>query len=332
MRVHLIGGIYGKPLQYRQVVNMTVETLLERLLLEAGVDVSTGHHRWPVPHDAELVHVHHLGRLHRSVWLHPHALVYTPHAAWRDPRRTKVMYGRILARRARGIVALSDAEAAFQVGNLAIAPHKVTVIPNGADESVFFLTPPSARPTIPPIKLLYVGQLWQHKRLDVLLRAMAAVRGEVDLQLTLVYHSAALESELRQLSSELGLDRCVSFAGAKTPEEIGVAHGEHHVLVLLSKGEGLPGCVTEALLCGTLVIAEAVGGIPDQLAGTDSCLLPTADVSAVADAFRSLPARVQAHTDEVAERVRRQTIERFSAHAMLGAHLDLYSRVLRGEL
>ncbi len=332
MRVHLIGGIYGKPLEYRQVVNMTVETLLERLLNEAGVDVSTGHHRWPVPRDAELVHLHHLGRLHRSVWLHPHPLVYTHHAAWRDPQRTKVMYGRILARRAKAIVALSDVEAAFQVGNLAISPHKITVIPNGADESVFFLTPPSARPTIPPIKLLYVGQLSEHKRLDVVLQAVAAVRGEVDLRLTLVYHVAALESELRQLSSHLGLEGCVSFVGAKTPEEIALAHGDHHVLVLLSKGEGLPGCISEALLCGTPVIAQAVGGIPDQLAGTDSCLLPKADAAEVADAFRSLPDRVKAHTDEVAERVRRQTMERFSAKTMLSAHLDLYNRVLRGEL
>jgi len=332
MRVHLIGGIYGKPPQYRQTVNMTVETLLERLLIEAGVDLSTGHHRWPVPRDAELVHLHQLGRLHRSVWLHPHALVYTPHAAWRDPRRTKVMYGRLLARRASGIVALSDAEAAFQVGNLAISPHKVTVIQNGADASVFFLTPPSARPAVPPIKLLYVGQLIERKRLDVLLRAMAAVRGEVDLQLTLVFHNAALQSELRQLSNDLGLEGWVSFAGAKTPEEIARVHGDHQVLVLLSTGEGLPGCITEALLCGTLVIAQAVGGVPDQLAGTDSCLLQNPDVPAVADAFRLLPATLQAHTDEVAEQVRRQTIERFSAHTMLRAHLDLYHRVLRGEL
>jgi len=65
---------------------------------------------------------------------------------------------------------------------------------------------------------LYVGQLNQIKRVDVLLQAVAQISFPVTV--TLAYQNAELETALRSLASSLGIAERVHFAGKKSPQEL----------------------------------------------------------------------------------------------------------------
>jgi glycosyltransferase involved in cell wall biosynthesis len=330
MKIALVGGIYGKDKSYRTKIRYTPETILEHGLTARGHEVTTFSHYAAIDvKQFDVVHVHHLsyGATRVAVDSSDTAFVYSSH----DPvamsgllHRHRQLATRFVISRADAVVALSKSEAAFQQRNYRLAGALHTVIPNGIDTASYSHARNNAAGRGRPWQLLYVGQLIALKNVDVLLRALARIQQPVEIEL--VYHNSALEIPLRTLTAELGLSQRVHFLGPRSPQELAAIYHQADVFVLPSAGEALPSVVTEAMLCGTPVVATDVGGVREQLAGYGLCVSPghtdelTAAITHILDHYEQFAAR-----SEVASVYAR---EQFSVESMVDRHLELYANLL----
>jgi glycosyltransferase involved in cell wall biosynthesis len=330
MRIALIGGIYGKPESFRRTFQFTPETILERGLKVRGHEVVTFDHYASI--DAvqfDVVHVHHFSygapRLAADSSDTPFA--YTSHhgaAMGSSTGLSRQITARFVMSRADAVVALSDAEANFQRRSYKLAGALHRVIPNGIDATSYSYARNNAAGKNRPWQLLYVGQLVALKNVDVLLRAMTRIKQPVEFEL--VYHNSTLEIPLKKLAVELGLNERVRFLGPKSPRELAAIYQRADIFVLPSAAEALPSVVTEAMLCGTPIVATDVGGVREQLGGYGVCVSPgrtdelTAAITCVLERYDEFAAR-----SETASAYAR---EQFSIESMVDRHLGLYADLL----
>jgi glycosyltransferase involved in cell wall biosynthesis len=120
-----------------------------------------------------------------------------------------------------------------------------------------------------------------------LLQAAVRIRAEVPgVRFLLVGHGPA-EQELRRLTSDLGLDETVVFAGYR--EDAPRMTSACDVFVLPSLYEGLSIALLEAMALGKPAVATRVGGLPEVIgSGQGGLLVPPGDDRALADALLTL--------------------------------------------
>jgi glycosyltransferase involved in cell wall biosynthesis len=337
MRICLVGGIYGKKGQNSRFVHTTPETTLETGLRSRGHSVSTRGHYDQIDYTPfDVVHVHHLsfGAVAASCNRSSTPFVFTAH----DVRgmegslsavRTRAL-GFVLSR-AHAVIALSTAEKKYMLGNFKLNREPV-VIPNGIDSRIYSFVHPNHRQRKDRWTILYVGQLIGLKRVDVLIDALAQLPTNVEL--LLASHNPKLEDELKAQSRKLGVSDRVVFLGAKHPSELAGLYQRADVFVLPSSSEALPSVVSEAMFCGTPVVATAVGGVPEQL-GRFGITVRPGDSSALAAALSTV-FRNYSEFSRQAPEMSDFARGRFSIECMIHTHSDLYdglgkeSRTTRG--
>lgn len=168
--------------------------------------------------------------------------------------------------------------------------------------------------------LLFVGELRQLKGVDVLLRALAAVRRSRDVTLTIVGEGAD-RAALTALGAELGLADAARFVGAKPARE---AFTLGRCMVVPSRKESLPYVVLEAAAAGMPLIATDVGGIGEIVQGSDTGLIASDDVDGLAAAIEAILAAPDLAAAK-ADRLRDVVAERFTVEAMTDAICAFYT-------
>jgi glycosyltransferase involved in cell wall biosynthesis len=217
------------------------------------------------------------------------------------------------------VVAVSDsgrnAMAALPYGRDA----QIVTIPNGISPQEVTLVPEPGS----GFTLVTVARLDPPKDHATLLQAIARIGGQIpDLRL-LVVGGGSLESRLRELSRELGIERCVEFLGKR--HDVGNWLARAHVFVLSSKSEGLPISMLEAMAAGLPMILSDVGGIREVAGGLPAVRLvrpeePAEMASAILDFY--------SRRQEVASlglTHRRYFNEHYSARRMSDAYARLYT-------
>jgi glycosyltransferase involved in cell wall biosynthesis len=150
----------------------------------------------------------------------------------------------------------------------------VITIPNGVNSAIFFqrdsvlcrrtLEIPATRRII-----LTAGQLIPLKGHHHLIQALPGVIDRLgDVELWIAGDGSRRdnnEAELRELVSRLGLAKHVKFLGLVKPDALAETMSAADVFCLLSRREGWPNVVHEALSCGTPVVATAVGAVPEMV-------------------------------------------------------------------
>ena len=170
------------------------------------------------------------------------------------------------------IVTLSESSKAELVAGLGHRPDDLHVVPPGIHEQYR----PGGRRDDEPL-VLSVGRLTPSKRVDVLVRAVAAAR-EVQPSLRLeVVGEGPEEGRLRALVVDLGLEAAVRLRGRITDEELVDAYQRARVVASASISEGWGMTLTEAAACGTPAVATDVGGHRDAVEHGRSGLLAAAD-------------------------------------------------------
>ncbi len=153
-------------------------------------------------------------------------------------------------------------------------PAALTRIPNGVRIPE---DPPRERSRDRPgARVVFVGRLIELKRLDVILEALASAPG-VSLS---IIGDGPEAGRVKALSAAGGLGERVSLRGAIDHDQALGAIANADALVLASEYENFPHVAIEALVCGTPVVAPAVGGITDFLSDDVNGLLfdpPTAE-------------------------------------------------------
>jgi glycosyltransferase involved in cell wall biosynthesis len=330
MRVGLVGGIYGKDETFRKGLQVTPETILELGLRAQGHPVKTLSHYEPIhAEELDVVHVHHLsyGALRMATDRTNVPFVYTSHdgpamSGLHSLSRTQV--ARLVFSRADAVIALSESEARFQRRDYPLRGAVHAVIPNGIRTEQYQYGRKNSAGKGRPWQLLFVGQLIEQKRVDVLLQALALLGERVEL--SLAYQTRVLESSLKKLAGQLRLSGRVRFLGSRSPQELNDLYQASDVFVLPSAAEALPSVITEAMICGAPVVATDVGGIREQLGGFGMVVAPgsaeklTAAIQHVLDNYAEFASRGEA--------MNRHARDNFSPEAMVRRHLELYEALI----
>lgn len=194
------------------------------------------------------------------------------------------------ARRAGAVLAISECTKRDLVNLCRVPEPRVHVTPLAAEEE-FFQEPAVVLPPagVPAGCLLFVGAITAKKNLRSLITAYAKARAR-GLKWPLVLAGPGQEDYVAGLVArieELGLDKCVHFAGYIRREQLPSLYRSANAFVYpsLYEGFGLP--VIEAMACGVPVVVSAASCLP-EIVGDAALLAQPEDPNSIADALVAL--------------------------------------------
>ena len=141
-----------------------------------------------------------------------------------------------------------------------------------------------------PLTVAFTGRFSKAKNVDVLLRAIAALRSEGARLNGLIIGDGPEASALRELARELGIADKVEFTGAVPPERIPDLLERADIFVLASHSEGWPKAIAEAMAFGLVCIGSDLGLIRMFLGEGRGLTVRPGDVAALTDALRRVVA------------------------------------------
>ncbi|MFV0189023.1 glycosyltransferase [Empedobacter falsenii] len=116
------------------------------------------------------------------------------------------------------------------------------------------------------IKLLCIGSLEQmYKAPDIVLKAISKlIKEKTDVQLTWLGHGRFIE-EMISLADSLQIAPNVNFIGSVSGKEVIEYLDKSDIFLLVSRTEGLPRAIVEAMARAVPCIGSDVGGIPELI-------------------------------------------------------------------
>ena len=215
-------------------------------------------------------------------------------------------------RRADHVVATFEPLRTEIVGRWGVPAAKVSVIPNGAPEE--FSRPPSADGSAPgadpgPFEhyCLFVGRLTDRKAPDFVVRALVEAKDVF----CVFAGDGPLRRHVERLAEDLGVAERTAFLGNVDPSRLGPLYARADLLILPSVSEASPLVVTEAMACGTPVLATRIAGIPSLVEDWETGFLVHPDnIGELAVALRFLMRDGQLRK-RMSENARARAAERF---------------------
>jgi glycosyltransferase involved in cell wall biosynthesis len=201
-------------------------------------------------------------------------------------------------------------------------PERALVLPNVVDTDAF---KPAPRQVDGRITALWVGHFVPVKRVDRLLRALAAaVKTESRLNLRLV-GDGELVSNMRGLARELGIANHVEFVGHVHREALALQYADCDFLVISSDTETFGVVAIEAMSCGRPVLTTSCGG--PQAIVTDPSLGMVVERSeeGLHDGLLAIAARVPAFDPGP---IRAAAIREYSSKSVAGRLKAIYLELL----
>ncbi len=178
------------------------------------------------------------------------------------------------------------------------------------------------RPTI-----TYAGRLGAEKNIDVLLHALAALRGRgVVADLAIAGHGAH-EPILRALAVDLGLGDQVKFVGTLPQDELAGLLRISDTFAMMSTSETQSMVLLQAMASGIPVVAAASRALPEFVGPGNGVLADPHDPARLADALQALLASPERRRQLGA--AGRRSVEQFGVDAVVDAWEALYGSVLR---
>lgn len=148
------------------------------------------------------------------------------------------------------------------------AIQSMHIIPNVADTQYFR---PAGRDGAERFRFLHASTMDHPKNVEGILKAMARLKSiRQDWDCTMLGWDTPA---LRKLSSDLGLERHITWKGVVSYHEVAVEMQQASALVLFSRYENQPCVILESLSTGLPVIATRVGGIPEIVNDTNGILV-----------------------------------------------------------
>ena len=273
---------------------------------------------------ATVVHAHGVFALlaARSVGHLP--LVYTAHGfQWRDPahpawlRALSLRVHRQVAPRLAALIAVSEQDGQ-DAARLGLPRERIHQIPNGVP------LPAISPARLPPRVIGTAGRLVQGKNTDALFRFLALLPADVTLW---VAGDGPALGDLRQLAADLRLSDRVHWLGWQ--DDLGCDfYPGIGVYATLSRKEGMPYAVLDAMAYGLPVVTSAIPAHQEIVAGSPwGALVTDGKLGECVERVMGWLSDAAAW-QESCSAARRDAAQRFSADAMLRRTEAVYRQVL----
>lgn len=142
-----------------------------------------------------------------------------------------------------------------------------------------------------PIELITVGRIEPEKNPLLLVQAIARLQAKEPGRYRLRWvGEGKLAQQAKDHAQELGIRELIEFAGYVPfgPQLLDL-YRRSHVFVHVAVTEAFGQVLTEAMACGTPIVATGVGGVPSAVAyGEAGVLVPPFDVEALVDGIASV--------------------------------------------
>lgn len=219
-------------------------------------------------------------------------------------------------------LANAEAVAAVMRSRDRVDERRLRLVPGGIDPAPFDGAPAPE----PEFDLASVHRLVAEKGTIDLLEALALVRRERPRARLLLVGDGPARARLEARAARSDLAGAVAFAGERA--DVAAQLRRARLFALLSREEGFPNAVLEAMASALPVVATATGGMGEVVeAGVTGALVPVGEPGAAAEAalrYLADPALAAAHGEAGRRRVR----ERFSFAAVAGRYERLYQELL----
>jgi glycosyltransferase involved in cell wall biosynthesis len=239
---------------------------------------------------------------------------------------------RLSCRRARRVIAVSQATADEIVRLLGVPEAHIDVIPHGVEHDRFQPVPAvelhafRKKWDLPERFILYLGTLEPRKNILTLLEAYGLTRAFRDaVPLVIAGGKGWYYKEIFERVEKLGLIDAVRFPGFVPDAEIPLWYNAATVFVYPSiyEGFGLP--LLEAMACGTPVIGSTASSIPEVVRGAGLLVAPD-DVDQLSDSLDRVVQDRDLRAD-LSERGRARS-DSFTWQATAAATVASYRRAL----
>ncbi|TKJ30260.1 MAG: glycosyl transferase family 1 [Chloroflexi bacterium B3_Chlor] len=205
----------------------------------------------------------------------------------------------------------------------------VTVIPQfGVDPEIYCPSPHDLEGVSPHFRIGYIGRLVEEKGVDLLLRAVARLKGQWVLS---VLGDGPFKPQLEKLTTELGVGNRVTFQLSLPSAEMPSYYKQLDVLVLPSRTrrhwkEQFGRVLIEAMACGVPVIGSDCGEIPHVI-GEAGLIFPEDDEQALS----ALLSRLMDDTEtrnSLAKRGRDRMIQEYTQEEIAMATHRVYVNIM----
>jgi glycosyltransferase involved in cell wall biosynthesis len=270
-------------------------------------------------------------------------LVDLAHAGtWRREVSLRRWYGFVgmqnrVARRLPRLLTVSSTSRRDIVEQMGVAPHRVAIVPIGADHELFRPGPGGRSGRVPGRVMTTASADVPLKGLTYLLEALAKLRiDEPEAHLVVVGEPRPAGDAARTME-RLGLEGAVTFRPGVSDAQLVELYREASVVAVPSLYEGFSLPAVEAMACEVPVVATMGGALPEVVGpdGHAALLVPPADPGALAVALGRLLSGTSGGATELAARLgqngRRRVLERFTWARCATGVVEQYRHVLAGH-
>lgn len=187
---------------------------------------------------------------------------------------------------AGGVIAVSG-DLKNKMIALGIPETKIRAIPNGVDTERF--QPSDAKTVRKQLGLpeegqliVSVGSLIESKGHHLLIAAVAEVARSFPHLRLYILGEGVYRARLEEVVREMKMQDRVTFFGTRPNEELNLWFSAADLSCLISSREGWPNVVSEALACGTPVLATRAGGIPEIISSPELGIFVERNVQSIA--------------------------------------------------
>lgn len=250
-----------------------------------------------------------------------HGFAFTPAALfWR--RISAIIAEKMVSRYAFKIIAVSEFDRELALKNHIAKSEKIVVIHNGVE-----IGPAKEKQNSEPVEILSIGRLAYPKMPDLIIRSFAqlptALKKKAHLKIA---GSGPYQEELTGLINNLNVVDSVSLTGEIDHERILAILPRADIFILVTKHEGLPLTVLEAMSAGLPVIASSVGGVPEEVSdGLSGVLIKDNNVGEISAAMKYLIENPQERIS-MGESGRKIIGERFSLDKLIHETNKIYEQ------
>jgi glycosyltransferase involved in cell wall biosynthesis len=260
-------------------------------------------------------------------------IITQDHTAADEKKLIVHLFDRLMSLLSDRIVTVSEFDRDLSIRLEKLSPDTVVTIYNGIDVNrvAYELTKKEARRLsgLPEDRwlLAVIARLSPQKNHHGLFKALTLLPEDLKSQIhCLIIGSGEIENQVRGDSHRFGLQETVSLLGERS--DVPTILRAIDLLVLPSHWECLPIVILEALAAKCPIVATAVGGVPEILAGLGWPLVNPGDSSGLAKAIASVLRMPGADRDRIAEAGRQAVVERFSTRASVAQVESLYHSLL----